>query len=115
MENAAGLVPLLGRFAAERTGANLVSAQLARDLDAFYWAEVDRTVASAARENPEQLVFDRRARLLLDLGHLDWKFLEGGEKNRAQLLREIYQPAAKVLHLSEWLSRRYRQFVLYGR
>lgn len=116
--DAARVRPLVERYLRERRNGS-VEAQLAKitgQLDAVYWDEVEALAAAAARNSPDRLVFDKEARLLIDLGLLDWQFFEGGAKNRAALLRELYAPSApNQFYFSEWLGQRYRSFVLMSR
>ncbi len=110
--------PYVDRYLRERRGG-AVEAQLAKitaPLDAVFWEEVELRTAMAARSHSERLVFDKESRLLLDLGLVDWRFFEGGEKNRGELLRELYAPSVpNQFYFSEWLAHRFRSFVLMSR
>lgn len=112
------LQPLVDRYLKERS-EGAVEAQLLKvvgQLDPVYWSEVDDLASRAAKESADRLIFDKDARLHMDLGLLDWRLLEAGEKNRPALLRELYAPSpANHLYFSEWLANRYRSFILMSR
>lgn len=112
------LQPLVDRYLQERS-EGAVEAQLlkvAGQLDALYWTAAGDLASRAAHESADRLVFDKDARLRMDLGLLDWRLLEGGEKNRPVLLRELYAPSPhNHLYFSEWLAQRFRSFVLMAR
>lgn len=110
------LKPLVEKYLRERR-EGAVEAQLAKvttQLDAIYWGEVEDLATVAAREGADRLAFDQEARFKIDLGLLDWGLLEGGRANRPELLRELYAPGPH-LYFSEWLARRYREFILMSR
>ena len=90
-------------------------APAAAALDALWWREAEAVLVRAVRVRPDALEVPPADRLLLDLGVLDVRLLADGGDLRPALVAELALAGPPgQFYLSEWLARRYRQFLLYG-
>jgi tetratricopeptide (TPR) repeat protein len=80
-------------------------------LDALYWKRVSALVGERMDMEGNTLALTDEERLLVDMGLLDMRLVEGGgDELRERMLAELQVPgAANHFYLTEWLEDRFRR------
>ncbi|MFW5856442.1 MAG: tetratricopeptide repeat protein [Planctomycetota bacterium] len=99
---------------AEDPKARRKRQRLAGKLDGLYWRRVRSLVDARLTTDQESLSFSNEERLLIDMGLLDLRLVEGADESlRERLLEELDTAgAANHYYFTDWLEDRFRRYLL---
>lgn len=112
----------MGRFLAARgdNPAPVTSRpelkKIVDEFDRLYWTHAEKLVEDLATRQGDRLMFTKYERMFLDLGLVDLKMIPNADNLKTDLVRELYtRDRPTHTYFSEWLTGRYRTFILTGK